>query len=283
MNGYLIVGVHLIELINATDAIIGKHKGSSFDAELASVLITSDGRRETCCTRCLAGSVNRSAGEERVHVLEELRLGRRGITNDTHVDIATQTNALGSCLVHPAKKHKKNTTLDLVVTKRTRADRGDHLIVKLRTGLHPADLLSLVLRELHGNLLCRLLLVIGGRASPIAVDEGGDTLGTGPGPRHSIGGKDRGGHEAGFVRELPYAEAPETADATSTAGGSIRWTSARSATSSAAASSCCACCHAGSKVSHPPTRKLAVPNIWCHQQRCSATCKNACVHCRTSR
>lgn len=112
-----------------------------------------------------------------------------------------------------------------------------HLIVQLRAGLHPTDLLSLLLGELHGNLLGRLLLVIGRRPGTIAINEGRYTLRAGPCPCHGIGGKDRGGHEAGFVRQLPNTEGLETTNTTSTAGGGVGWASAGSTAAAAAKTS----------------------------------------------
>ena len=110
-----------------------------------------------------------------------------------------------------------------------------HLIVQLRTGLHPSDLLALFLGEFHGNLLCRLLLVMNRSTGTIPINEGRHTLRAGPCPCHGIGGKHGCGHEAGFVRQLPNTEGLETTDTTSSSGGGIGRASAGSTTAAAAA------------------------------------------------
>ena len=42
VNSGLILNVHLVELINATDTVIGKHEGTSFDTKLACFNILAD-------------------------------------------------------------------------------------------------------------------------------------------------------------------------------------------------------------------------------------------------
>src|SRR4051812_22534521 len=88
---------NLVELIDATDAVVREHERSGLDRELSGLLIARDGRRETRGAARLAGRVD-GAREESAHVLEELRLGRRRIADDAHVDVATKVCAIGGFL-----------------------------------------------------------------------------------------------------------------------------------------------------------------------------------------
>lgn len=53
------------------------------------------------------------AGQEAVHVLQELALGSRGIAHDAHVDVPAQLDSLRRLLVHPAQEHQQDTALHL--------------------------------------------------------------------------------------------------------------------------------------------------------------------------
>lgn len=47
VNGGLILDVHLVELIDAADSVVGEHEGSSFDAELTCFRVFTNGGGET--------------------------------------------------------------------------------------------------------------------------------------------------------------------------------------------------------------------------------------------
>jgi hypothetical protein len=52
------VRIHLVELVNAADAVVSKHEGSGLDDELGALLILDDGRRQTGSSTRFAGSVD---------------------------------------------------------------------------------------------------------------------------------------------------------------------------------------------------------------------------------
>ena len=60
VNGDLIFNVHFVELVDATDAVVGQHESAGFNNKLVRLLVTNDGRRQTSGGRRLAGSVDGS-------------------------------------------------------------------------------------------------------------------------------------------------------------------------------------------------------------------------------
>lgn len=47
VNSDLVLHVHLVELIDAADAMVGKHKGSSLDAEFTGLVVLPHGSGQT--------------------------------------------------------------------------------------------------------------------------------------------------------------------------------------------------------------------------------------------
>ena len=112
MNCHLIVLVHLIKLIDATNPIVGQHERSGLDAELSRVLIAHDGGGESGGGGGLAGGVDAAVGEEAVDVLEELGLGGGGVADDADVDVAAEADAFGGGFVYAAEEHEEDAAFD---------------------------------------------------------------------------------------------------------------------------------------------------------------------------
>ncbi|KAH3703434.1 hypothetical protein DPMN_078470 [Dreissena polymorpha] len=51
MDSHLVLGVHLVKLINAADAIVSQHEGASLDHKLMGLLILHNGSSQTCTIR----------------------------------------------------------------------------------------------------------------------------------------------------------------------------------------------------------------------------------------
>ena len=49
VDGNLVLDIHLVKLIDAADAVIRKHQGTSFDAELTCLRILAHRGGQTCC------------------------------------------------------------------------------------------------------------------------------------------------------------------------------------------------------------------------------------------
>lgn len=48
VDGGLVFGVHLVEFVDAADAVVGEHESAGLDAEFAAVGVFVDGGCETC-------------------------------------------------------------------------------------------------------------------------------------------------------------------------------------------------------------------------------------------
>lgn len=93
----LVLDVHLIEFINAANAMISEHKRTRFDAELPSLGVLQHISRQTGRTRGFTATVDGSR-QELADVLEELRLGCGWVANDADVDIASQLDVVDRVL-----------------------------------------------------------------------------------------------------------------------------------------------------------------------------------------
>lgn len=107
--------VHLVELINQTNSLVGKNKRPSFERPLPRHGIFSDTRSQTDCTRTLTGCKDGSTCRL-LNVLEELRLGRSGITKKENVDVTSDTMLPVDILHDTAKEGESDGRLDVVVT-----------------------------------------------------------------------------------------------------------------------------------------------------------------------
>ena len=100
MDRDLVRRVHLVELVNTTNAVVRQHQSAGLDAEFSRFAVPCDARRQTGCGRGLARRVDTST-EKGMDILQELGLGRRRVTNDTDVDRISQLDAL-MCLFRDA-------------------------------------------------------------------------------------------------------------------------------------------------------------------------------------
>ena len=76
--------VHLVELVDETDALVGQHQGPGLLGDLGAGHVGG----ETHGRRALAGGED-GARRDALDVLEELRLGRPGVAAHQHVDVPT--------------------------------------------------------------------------------------------------------------------------------------------------------------------------------------------------
>lgn len=60
---YLVVNIHLVEFIDAADAVVGQHERSGLDDKLGALLVLDDGGSQASGGARLAGGVDRSRTE----------------------------------------------------------------------------------------------------------------------------------------------------------------------------------------------------------------------------
>lgn len=73
-------------------------------------------------------------------ILEELRLGTARIPNNANIDVPPEVNAFMSEFVDTTHEHKKDCSLDILVTKNSWGYAVDKLVEKIRGVPHLFDL-----------------------------------------------------------------------------------------------------------------------------------------------
>ena len=96
--------VHFVELINAANAIVRKHQRPSFNDKLPGIGVFHYTRRQTGGTTSFATCEDR-ARQERAHIFQELTFRRRRVTDDTNVNVPTQSHPFRRCFVAPTEQH----------------------------------------------------------------------------------------------------------------------------------------------------------------------------------
>jgi hypothetical protein len=148
VNGDLVGDVHLVELVDSADTVVGEHECAGFDGELAGFFVLDDGGGETGGGGGFAGSVDGS-GEEAADVsrlgerkkegegkkrmaefrqeverrergkpnaLEKLRFTRTRISDDANVDVSSKMDPLWRLLMNSSEQLQQDSFLDDLVT-----------------------------------------------------------------------------------------------------------------------------------------------------------------------
>ena len=105
MNVRPVTFVHLVELINAANACVGKYQSTALKNKFARHLITVHRSCKTDTRGTLSSSVNAS-GSKRTDVFEQLRFSNTGISHQEHVNVASNLHAVGH-LFSVATDHKQ--------------------------------------------------------------------------------------------------------------------------------------------------------------------------------
>lgn len=123
MNSSLVFRIHFIELIDATDTVVGEHKGSRLNTEFTCFTVFTDTSSETGCRTCLSRSID-SARKETTDVLEELTLGCCRVSNDADVDVTTKLDRIRGLFADTAEKLKEKSLLDVIMAMNLRRNRA---------------------------------------------------------------------------------------------------------------------------------------------------------------
>lgn len=89
MNSNLIFDIHLIELVNATNTVVSKHKCTSLDTKLSSLRVLPYTCSQTSSTACFSTCVD-CTRQELADIFKELTLCCSWIANDADVDITAK-------------------------------------------------------------------------------------------------------------------------------------------------------------------------------------------------
>lgn len=169
MDGYLVIEVHLVELVDTADSIIRQHQCSSFDPHIAR-LISGDTGGQPSRTCGLAVRVD-TPRHKLIDSLKELRLRGGRVTNNQDIDIASDGDLVGSCnLMDASKKLQKQCFLYFRLSVHGGEQAVSKIIVQIRILLDPFDGEDLFLGQMredplqdHGfveSLLASLIVLI---------------------------------------------------------------------------------------------------------------------------
>ena len=93
MNSHLVLNIHLVELINATDTMVREHQCTGLYAKLASLWVLAHAGSQTRRITCLATAVD-SPWHEDTDVLQELTFGCSWVADDANVDITSELDLI---------------------------------------------------------------------------------------------------------------------------------------------------------------------------------------------
>lgn len=153
--------VHLVELVDAADAVVGEDEGAALEDHFVGDGVAHDSGCEPDAGGPTAGGVD-SAWGDLADVFEELGFGDTGVTHETDVDVAADLHAVAHFLCGAADEEEEETLFDVVVAVDLRGDGFGEGVVEIALGaelLDAADgarvdgdvvVLLFVLLDVHG-------------------------------------------------------------------------------------------------------------------------------------
>merc|ERR1719499_2572044 len=111
MDGHTVVDVHLIKLIDANNAAIGKNHRTTFKSK--SFLVSDDGGCQPCCARAFAACVHGNWGCF-FSELQELTLSGARISQEEHVDVSSHARAIGKILARTSEQQASQRSLHIL-------------------------------------------------------------------------------------------------------------------------------------------------------------------------
>ena len=152
---------HLVEFVDAADALIAEHQRASLDGELARALFSRQRHCETGARRIGATNVHASRRDLR-HGSEHLRLAEAWVADNEEVWVATDRHAVLLVRVprRATKQRHGKTGLDELVSVDRRADRVHHETERVLVVEDHADEAKVLGRQQRLDLLAHALLVV---------------------------------------------------------------------------------------------------------------------------
>ena len=121
VDGDLVFDVHLVEFVDAADAMVCKHQGSCFDAELSCFGVSPDIGSQSSSATSSAATVDCSR-KELTDVLEELTFCSSRISNYANIDVASQLNPIVGLLLDTAKQLQQYALLHIQMAMHRRCN-----------------------------------------------------------------------------------------------------------------------------------------------------------------
>ena len=120
--------VHLVELVDAADAVVGEDQCSAFEYHFVGDGIPHDGRGEADAAAASSGGVNAS-GSDFGDVFEKLRFGYSRVADQADVDVAADPHAIAHFFGDAADEQKKQGLFDVEMTVDFRGDGPRQILI----------------------------------------------------------------------------------------------------------------------------------------------------------
>lgn len=138
--------VHLVKLVDQADTLVRQDERPTLETPLARDGVLPHARRQTDGT-CALARRKHGAVRRLLDILEHLRLGRTRVTEQKHVDVATDAMLPVDVLGHAAKEGQGDGGLDVVVAVNRRRHRLDDTLADAFIAREIADRLLVLLRK----------------------------------------------------------------------------------------------------------------------------------------
>ena len=151
--------VHLVKLVDEAHTLVRQHERAALQRPLAGHWVTAHTGCETDCRGALPGGKHRTGGGL-FHVLEELGLGRTRVTQQEHVNVATDAVLAPDILGHAAEQAQRDGRLDILMPVDARRDALDDALANTVIAGKCTDRMLVVFSETERRVLILSLIHI---------------------------------------------------------------------------------------------------------------------------
>lgn len=157
VNSCAITVIHLIKLVNATDAIVGKNEGTTFENHFIRYRISHDGSSKTNAR----GSAARCVDTARCNfgnVFEELGFSDTRVAHEAHVDVTTNPHAVTHFFRDTADEEKEKALLNIEVAEDFGSNGAGKMIIEVAGLTESSDPLEGLF--IHADVIVLFLVLI---------------------------------------------------------------------------------------------------------------------------
>ena len=154
-----IILIHLIELINEADTFVGEDESSTLKCPFSSDGVFVHTSCQTDSTCALSCRVDNSV-VDLLDVLEELGLSGTGVTEEQHVDVATDPMLLVHVLGLASKHSQQKTFLDELMAIDRWSNRSNKALGNVLLAASITDFVLLLIGQLYNILVTLTLQVV---------------------------------------------------------------------------------------------------------------------------
>lgn len=155
VDGRPVAVVHLVELVDAADAVVGEHQGAALEHHLVGHGVAHDRGGEADAAAAASGGVDAARGDFG-DVLEELRFGDSRVAHEADVDVAADAHAVAHFFGHATDEKEEQGFFDVEMAIDLRGDGPPEIFVHLAgvsVLLYPAESFGVEDKIVVGSLV----------------------------------------------------------------------------------------------------------------------------------